>query len=107
MMDAYTQILREREQFEAVMAEHVARLSSYAGPYVAALVPEDRDEFLSAALGLAWQNRKTFDPQSASLYQWWEKCLRGAAQTRDRWYVFNMHGRREAVLADRLGRGGR
>lgn len=106
-MDTIEQVLRERQQFERDMREHVARLCEYAGRYVAALVPEDRSDFLNEALAVAWRERKSFTPNSGSIYQWWEQCLRSAAQTRDRWYVFNSHGTRVAVLADRLGRGGK
>lgn len=104
---AIGQALRERRQFEKDMQDHVARLCEYARPYVAALIPEDRIAFLDAALAAAWRERKMFNPQSASLYQWWERCLRSAALTRDRWYEYDMHGRQVAVLAERLGRGGR
>lgn len=104
--DEYGALHQERVRFEQVMTEHVARLCAYAGPYVAALVPADREEFLDAALAAAWRDRKAFNPTASSLYQWWEGCLRAAAQTRDRWFIFDAHGNRVAVLADRLGRGG-
>jgi len=103
--DLYGDLLRERVEFEELMQNHIARLCEHAGPYVAALVPEDREEFLSAALAAAWREREGFDPTAGSLYQWWEQCLRSAARTRDRWYVFNSHGMRVPVLADNLGRG--
>lgn len=102
----YTDVMRERAEFEDQMKAHLARLCEYAGRYVKALTPEDRTEFLDAALAAAWRARTEFRPERESLYQWWEKCLQTAARTRESWYVFNIHGRRVAVRADRLGRGG-
>lgn len=100
------QVLRERQQFEADMRAHVARLCSYAGPYVSALTSADRDAFFDAALDQAWQRRAGFHPASTSLYQWWEECLRAAALTRDFWYA--RHGAMEVrrISGRRLGANG-
>jgi DNA-directed RNA polymerase specialized sigma24 family protein len=98
--------MRERAQFEADMQAHVARLCSYAAPYVAALVPEDKEAFLETALAQAWIHREDFHPRAVSLYVWWERCLRTAALTRERWFIYDSHGRRTPVLGERLGREG-
>lgn len=93
----------EREAFEQDLVAHMAALLDFARPYVGLLGGADRDAFLNAALAAAWNTREQFNPQKASMLQWWKQCLDRAAFTRREWRLVRQD-RTDIVKAKDLGR---
>jgi hypothetical protein len=102
----------ERKQFEAFMERNVARLQTFAQPYIGRLVPEQRHEFLKLALELAWTHRSelrakktAFAEEHIDILHWWEeRCLKPAAHSQKTWTLRTWDGQRETVRGNRLGR---
>lgn len=94
---------KEWDQFQADLAAQAARLRDFALPYTRRLPPAELDIFLSHAFKFAWQRRKEFDPNKASLLQWWGGCLKAAAMARKTWTQRHMDWW-ETIPANRLGR---
>ena len=66
---------------------HTARMAGRAQRYIGGMSDRTRDVFLEAALQFGWDNRLSFNAQRESLDMFWERCLQGAARTRDKWLV--------------------
>ena len=99
-----TAVEKEREQFEAMMARSCARLTDFARPYTGRLAARERDEFWQRALHEAWLRRVDFHPESHSILQWWDGCLRATALAKDTWTVVRFDGSRRKVSGRRLGK---
>ena len=102
----------ERKQFDAFMERNVARLQTFAQPYIGRLVPEQREVFLKVALERAWEKRGELKPRKTAfaeehvdILHWWEdSCLKPAALSRQQWTLRKWNGERETVRGTRLGR---
>jgi hypothetical protein len=102
----------ERKQFEAFMERNVARLQTFAQPYIGRLVPSQRHEFLKLALELAWTHRaelkakKTaFAEEHIDILHWWERyCLQPTARSKPCWTLRKWNGELETVKGTQLGR---
>lgn len=102
----------ERKQFEEFMARNIARLQTFAQPYIGRLVPEQREMFLKVALECAWSYRAELKPRKTAfaeehidILHWWEeRCLKPAAHSRASWTLRTWDGQRETVRGNRLGR---
>lgn len=104
----------ERKQFDEFMARNVARLQTFAAPYIGRLGPEQREVFLKFALECAWSHRgrlkaeKTaFAEENIDILHWWEQyCLIPAARSQPRWSLRKWDGGVEIVRGKDLGRKG-
>ncbi|HEX7041415.1 MAG TPA: hypothetical protein VF202_14960 [Trueperaceae bacterium] len=102
----------ERQQFEAFMKRHTAKLLDFAKPYIGRLIPEQREEFLTVALERAWESRHELKPKKTAfgteqveLLRWWEDyCLKPAARSRKVWTLRTWDRQREFVKGTKLGR---
>jgi len=102
----------ERKQFEEFMERNVARLQTFAQPYIGRLVPSQRELFLQVALECAWEHRAELKPRKTpfaeehiDILHWWEeRCLKPAAHSRASWTLRKWNGERETVRGTRLGR---
>lgn len=102
----------ERKQFEAFMARNIARLQTFAQPYIGRLEPSDLHQFLAFALERAWETRAELKPRRTAfaeehvdILHWWEdNCLKPAAQSRREWVLRTWDGQRERVKGRDLGR---
>lgn len=98
-----------REQFEQMLAEASSRLRDHTARFIGGLNSNDREAFLRIAIDSAWEHREEFKPRPGySLPQYWGRCLRWAAESRDKWCVAvaTLPGVFENrwVLGTRLGR---
>lgn len=82
---------RERAAFEADMSAHVAQLMGFSKPYTGRLPRRELELFLELALEAAWERRSEFDPHRAALLEWWDGCLRTAANSRKSWSQVYSH----------------
>lgn len=94
---------QERAQFDEMMLRACAKLTDFARPYVGKLVPRERDEFWQRAMHEAWLRRAKFHPESHSILEWWDGCLKATALARETWTVIALDGGRETVKGKHLG----
>lgn len=93
---------KERAMFEQAMETNVAKLSDFAKPYVGRLSNADRGFLLGKALEQMWETRKSYKPGVESLLEFWDRCLKAAANVRRTWRVSRFDGW-TTVRGDRLG----
>lgn len=93
---------KERAAFEQIMRVNTARLMDFSRPYVSRLSNKDREGFLAGALVLMWDRRKTHNPKTESLLQYWDRCLKAMAMTKRSWLVSRFDGW-VWVRGDKLG----
>jgi hypothetical protein len=66
---------------------HHARMIERAQRFIGGMGDRSRTVFLEEAVEFAWQQRHTMNAQRESIDMYWERCLRHAALTRDKWLV--------------------
>lgn len=88
-----SEIPTQREEFERILLvgdpkhPHTARMVGRAQKYMGRMGDRTRDAFLEAAVDFAWEHRHTFNSQYESLDMFWERALKAAALTRQKWLV--------------------
>jgi hypothetical protein len=95
----------DRETFERDMFRppHMARMLEAAGRYSGRMGDKDRVAFFQLALDAFWALRDTVHV-TADIQRNWDRALKTAATSRDRWIVWsNLNLRYEWVLGRRLG----
>lgn len=95
----------DRDTFEREMFRppHAARMLEATRRYAGRMGDKDRGDFFQAALDAFWALRDTVRA-TADIRRNWERALKTAAQSRDRWLVWNgVELRYEWVLGRRLG----
>jgi hypothetical protein len=77
-----------REQFEQMIASQMHRLRDVTADFAKGLAEDDKECFLRIAIDAAWDHRDEFKPRPGyGLPQYWKRCLKYAATSRDKWRV--------------------
>lgn len=82
-----------REEFEQAILvgdpkhPHTARMAGRASRYIGGMGDRARTAFLEIALDFAWEHRHSFNLQYESLDMFWERALKAAALSRQKWLV--------------------
>jgi hypothetical protein len=100
-----------REQFEQILARHSNILRDHTQRYIGGLNSADREALLVIAIDAAWEHRNDlpkFSPtQPTPLPKFWQRCLKYAATSREKWLVSvaTLPGvfEKRWTLGDRLG----
>lgn len=99
-----------RDEFtEALLYNpRTARMLERSGHYVGGMDKIQKDVFFEAAVEWGWNNRHSYNAQYQRLEVFWDRCLRAAALTRDRWLISVSIGpgvfEKRWILGVRLGR---
>ena len=77
-----------RDAFERMLASQSAHLRDANYRFIRGMCEADRTVLLSAAIECAWEHRNEFKPRPGfGLPQFWERCLRNAARSREKWRI--------------------
>lgn len=77
-----------REEFERMLAGQERHLRSATIDFAKGMSSKDKDAFLQIAIEAAWDHRRQFSPQPGyGLPQYWRRCLRYAATSREKWLI--------------------
>ena len=85
--------LENREDFDRALLvgdpkrPHTARMAGRSAKYIGGMGDRSRTVFLEAALDFAWEHRHSFNTQYESLDMYWERALKAAALSRQKWLV--------------------
>ncbi len=78
----------DRETFERMIAGQIHHLRDVTADFVTGMTSVDKDAFLRIAIEAAWDHREEFKPVPGyGLPQYWKRCLKYAATSRDKWRV--------------------
>ena len=72
--------------FDSVMKRPAAPLCDQAGRYCGGMGNADKEAFLEIALKAGDEHWAEY-PWHRSLQEYWERCLKYAATSRDKWHV--------------------
>jgi hypothetical protein len=77
-----------RDSFEAMLASQMHRLRDVTAEFIGGMATVDKESFLRIAIDSAWDHRNEFKPRPGyGLPQYWKRCLKFAATSRDKWRV--------------------
>lgn len=78
-----------RHEFERMLAAQMHHLRDATAEYATGLSSEDKDDFLRIAIEAAWEHRDECKAAAGprGLPQFWRRCLKYAATSRERWLV--------------------
>lgn len=77
-----------RDKFEAMIAGQMHHLRDVTAEFAKGMSSSDKDAFLRIAIEAAWDHRDEFKPRPGyGLPQYWKRCLKYAATSRDKWRV--------------------